>query len=425
MSAKRWVTWLERHHRALVVCAVAGLWVAQWHHSLGRPRDFIAYYTTGARILSGAPIYDFGDDPLLCYKYSPLFAFFLAPFALLPLPAAQSCWFALNALLTFALLGLSYRTMARPDPRSDRAFWPLVAVFALSARYALLNATSGQVVALLLVLAVAGILAFDRGRPWLGGALLSLAVMIKIMPVLLLGWLALRRNWKGIAVTAAWCAVWVLLPSLHFGFARNASLHAEWLDFVQQQNTFEQLTRPQNQSVLALLTRLAVRTPYGMNLVDVPLRTVTSLYPVILFGGFLALLGGLFAWIERADGGERDERARASLGVVLVYMTAVSPLAWRYNFLSLMVVHAFTVGRLARSRRWDRRVVALLAASFAVATFAHGDVLGAPLDRWSHLLGIEMWGGWAAALACVLAARPLAGEAEQVAVPARAAGSAG
>jgi alpha-1,2-mannosyltransferase len=408
MSVKTVCGWAKQHHRALLLTLVVALWLWQWVIAMHDPRDFGVYYRTGQRILAGQSIYDYADDSKLCYKYSPLFAFAFAPLALLPLRVAQALWFLVNAAATAALFPLAYRTGAvggasGAAPLGRHVFWVYLAAFGLSARYAFLNATSGQVVAIQLALVLAAVLLVERERPWLGGLLLGLAILIKISPVLLVGYLLLRRRYQAVVATGVLSVGWALLPSLRFGLAGNVRLFLEWLDFIQQQNTLDQLTRSQNQSLLAVLNRLLVSSPSGMNLVDLPLEQVKALHGPILFGVFAVLLVLLWRWVQRAPAGGAEVRLRASLAVVLMHMTVFSPLAWRYNYLTVIVPWVFLTDLVARGHR-ERRTFVLMGVAFCLAVFTNRDLLGRGLERWVQLLGAEMWGGCLATYACFDAA---------------------
>lgn len=393
--------WIRRHHRAVLVSLLALVFVWQWAITIGEPRDFGVYWTTGGRLLEGAPIYDPGDDPLLSYKYSPLVAGLFVPLSVLPLELARSIWFAVNFALTLALPLLAYELVsAGAPPRPGHRFWVCALATALALRYATMNAISGQVVALQLALCLGGLLLLDRGRTWVGAALLGLAIMVKIVPVLLLGHLVLRRRWRAAGATVAATAAWALLPALWLGFAENVALHLEWLRFVQAENTLYQLTRPQNQSLLALLTRLVVETEYRMNVVVVPLEQVTRLYGPLLFGGFAALLLALEGWIGRAAGDLSEARTRVALVAILTYMTAIGPLSWRFGLLSVVVAWVVVADQALRGRA-GRGTYALAAAAVAFGALTTRDVLGRDVEAWTHLLGIEMWAGVLSLVACV------------------------
>ncbi len=61
-----------------------------------RRRRFAVYRTAGARAATHADLYR-DDDGHYQYKYLPLFAFAMIPFAAMPAEAATAIWFVLTA----------------------------------------------------------------------------------------------------------------------------------------------------------------------------------------------------------------------------------------------------------------------------------------------------------------------------------------
>lgn len=400
--------WMKRHRRPLLLGALLAIFVWQWAITLRDARDFGVYYTAGGRMITGAELYDSSDFTKLSYKYSPVLAFLFVPFSLLPLKLAQTAWFAVNFLLTIALPPLALALVgARGEHQgsqgarsADHRLLVYALALALSQRYVLLNATAGQVVALQLALALSGLLLLERDRLLAGGALLGLAIMVKISPMLLLGYLLLQRRWKAIGVTVVATAAWALVPALRYGFIENIRVHLRWLEFIQEGNTLDQLVRSQNQSLLSLVTRFLVETPYGMNIVDLPLERVTPLYGPALFGGFFVLLAVLHTWLRRGAGEDKADRAAVSLVAILMYMTVFSPLAWRYNYLTVIVAWVFVADRVLRGLR-TRRTWILVGTSVALGALTTRDFVGRGLETWTHVAGVEMWAGILAVYACV------------------------
>lgn len=361
--------WLNRN-RWLPIVLLAAVFLWQWAITIGHPRDLGVYWLAGQRILDGVPIYNPADRITEMYKYSPAVALLFAPLSPLPLEVARSLWFALNFGLTLAIPLLAYELVGSRGGQlsQDRRFWVCAAAVLCSMRYVTMNAASGQIAAVQLALALGGLVLMKRGLPWGGGLLLSLAIMIKIVPVLLLGYLVLRRDWRGIAGTVAGCALWALLPALWFGLAGDVALHLEWLRFIQTGNTLAELTRPQNQSLIALGTRIAI-------LAGVPLTKLTPWYGPALFGGF----GVLLLALRKAD-------HRLALVAILVYLTVIGPLSWPAGYVPLIVAWVFVVDRAQ-----GRATYLLAGSSLALVLFTGRDLVGREAEKLTHLAGVEVW----------------------------------
>ena len=81
----------------------------------------------------------------------------------------------------------------------------------------MLNFQFGQFHAMAIMLAIAAMVAFDRRRLAVGGALLSFAILSKIFPGLLLVVLAGQRRWREIGWTLVFGVAFVMLALLILG----------------------------------------------------------------------------------------------------------------------------------------------------------------------------------------------------------------
>jgi len=138
------------------------------------------------------------DDP---YQYPP--QFLLLPRLALALTddvaTIRVVWFALQATLFAAVAVLLARWIGGPAGRLSVWLLPLV-----TASFPFLhNLQFGQFHLAAIVLAVAAMLLFERGRPAVGGALLAAAILAKVFPAVLLPLLLARGRLRALAWTAA------------------------------------------------------------------------------------------------------------------------------------------------------------------------------------------------------------------------------
>lgn len=184
------VDWRRAARLALFALAVigglAGIGVLYFQVEGGILDDVRAYYDAGARLNAGLPLYPAGADPDAAefYRYPPLLAILFRPLALLPYEAAAAIW--LGVVLA-SLIG----TVWWIGPRRP-ATW--LAAGILGAPLAWAVAIGQAQVPLTLLSAL--------GAPWS----VALAANIKLFPALLVVWWIGRRNWRALAVFAAWMA---------------------------------------------------------------------------------------------------------------------------------------------------------------------------------------------------------------------------
>ncbi|MCC6993012.1 MAG: DUF2029 domain-containing protein [Deltaproteobacteria bacterium] len=195
------------------------------------------------------------------------------------------------------------------------------------------------------------------GRRATAGALLGVICLWKPQYGLLLGWGALRRQWRFVSALAAVVVAGLLLSLTLYG----PEDHRGYLGVLSHLGRHGEAYIP-NQSLNGLLQRLWRNGD--------ALRWWPDRYPpyrAAIFGltSALALLGlGAALWLPR-----RSARAGgvADLGLFVVTLTVVSPIAWEHHHGVLLPLYAWLLAR-AGSERWlGRATWPVLGGSFAAA----------------------------------------------------------
>jgi len=169
--------------------------------------DVHAYYDAAVRLNGGQPLYPPGADPNLpgFYRYPPLLAILLRPFASFPFEVFAAGWELLIVLAfgaTIYSLGLNRRTFM------------LASILALPIAWSVIIGQAQVLVTLLLAV----------GAPWS----VALAGQLKLFPALVgLYWLA-RGEWRSFGAFVAWTLIFLLAQ---FVLAPNSML-----DFVRISN---------------------------------------------------------------------------------------------------------------------------------------------------------------------------------------------
>ncbi len=194
-----WIAAILYH--VLVVLSPA--WVQTKDHEQGR--DFASYYYAIRVAADGGDPYDTkqlsataradgarrGVHPFL---YAPPFLLSMAWAPGFDLGTAFHRWFWLHELCLVA----SVLVMAGWTRRhGDEAPWVLAVLVATMTAIPN-NHMMGQANFPGLALAMGGIWATDRGKSWLGGALLGMACMLKMAPALLVLWWVLRKEHQAV-----------------------------------------------------------------------------------------------------------------------------------------------------------------------------------------------------------------------------------
>jgi hypothetical protein len=297
-------------------------------------------------------------------------------YALLPLPLAAGLWFTLAALLYTATAWWLARDAVGVPPEARSAVF--LTALALSSPWMALDLAQGNISSLLAFAAAGSFTLAERGRPWLAGLVLSLGIVMKPVPALILFFYAYKRLWRVVGSTLLFTgAIGLLAPILAFGPAeaargwhlwyeiigRNASpLRTVWLDFTQ--------ANFHSASALAGIVRVFGDVPadgsgYRVTLVHLPKWGIAAIWYAL---AAVVLLPAL--WVTRRPA-QRLSRTRLAeeLALYVVLMLFLSPLLMSYYLAITLIPVTVLVGRIVRADqcagRRDRLTAGLVAAHVA------------------------------------------------------------
>jgi hypothetical protein len=251
---------------------VALLWLAlivvsyqvTLNHPLGAA-DYFAYYKGARAITTGQPLYTGigGETP---YLYPPLLAMLLAPIAALAdFKTSAVIWLLLNIAIT--LVTLAALSHAIRQPSYQMALWVGAALFTPLAQ----TLWMGQVSLVLFALAAGTWLAYREDKPLLAGALLALAVWIKVYPAIILLYFIWRRDWRVIASTVVSGTILGVIQLIAVGPAECLKLITVVLPDLSNSGS----VALSNQSIQGFAYRLF--TPLGTS---IPLTDNATLIPI-------------------------------------------------------------------------------------------------------------------------------------------------
>lgn len=187
--------------------------------------DFLAFWGAGNVTAGGDPAsaYDLavqervqtgtGSEGWFAFVNPPPFLFLAAPFGALPFPVAWIAW-----------VGVTFALWAWASVAAFPRYWPLVLVFP----GALLAAGHAQTGLLTGALLVGGVVALEKRRPLLTGALLGALIIKPHLALLLPFWLAGGKQWRTFLATAASAIGLLLLSWLLFGMETMLGYTTSW-----------------------------------------------------------------------------------------------------------------------------------------------------------------------------------------------------
>ena len=329
-----------------------------------RAADFAGYVRVGDVVLDGAHLYL--DAPPGVNTWPPFFGLLCVPLSLLARASpylARGLWLLLNAGLLVVVLHLLGRLVYGRAEAGSIGGVRLLVPLLLSARYVVGNFEHLQINVVLFALALGGLYLQATRRPVLGGLLVGLAAAIKIMPLVVVAYLAYRRRWRAAIAAAAATVGFSLSPVLVFGWDRYRDYLATWLGVVASGWGVGRM----NQSVAAMWDRLLGHGLWPLaapGIDDLPGSGASLPLAAVLVSAGLVAAGALIAWRgqPRPDGWT----ALAEWSAVFLAGAVFGPVAWK-SYLIVALLPNTLLFAVCLSPRVDARTRAGAAAVLAVA----------------------------------------------------------
>ena len=332
---------------------------------VGSQHDFAVYYAAGKAIRQGENPYDrevlsdIMDDPkIVCYGlYPPFLAILLIPLTYLSVASASLVWFCgshLCLIVCVAIVPLAFPSLPRwvvwlPAAWIMMNLWPVG--FSLDV---------GNVnVPLLLILTLA-FCAHARRREWTAGALLSVAAMIKLHPVLFVPYALWTRQYK---LCVAICLGCCIILGASVGVA-GVPVHQSWLEGLWQFGSEgsqlaadNSVVHPANQSVAAFWARLMVPNEH-----TTPWWNAPEAAQWLNVGVCATLWLLTMAFCSRRPAPEHVRRLE--FGAFVTLAVVASTQSWEHHYTLHFI--PFCAGFLHAAERRHKHGLALLAVTYVL-----------------------------------------------------------
>lgn len=342
--------------------AVDGFALPMMGRSLSQGWDFQNYYIPSAMFVAGEDMYDYEkalaftmEHPSIAYReisyylYPPLLAIVLAPLSQLPFPLAYRVWIVLQQVFLAGTLLL----LARSLPMFGRWSLPILTVLACNMYPFYLSNDIGQVNVLILLLVTAALAGAFHGRMFLAGAMIGIAAMIKISPLLLIGLFVLQRRWLAMWGFAVSMALLTILSALLAGpEAIWRFINVSLLDSIP-----DQVRWINNASPAAFIHRVAEALHMGQ------LETGFRWLIILIVLGVL----GLYS-LKQVSPNEPVFALLFGLWVLGTHL--ISPITWEHHLVLTFLVIGATAGYLVRMKSRHAVLLAIvLGVNYALLAF--------------------------------------------------------
>lgn len=340
------------------------------------------------------------------YPNPPIMALILRPLTLLPPLAGAIAWFYLKIGMTILAVHWVFRLV----PSAGQAFppWAKVLTILLSLRPIMGDLGHGNINLFILLLVVASLYAFGRGRDVMAGMVLALSIACKVTPALFVGYFLWKRAWKALLGCAVGLVLFLwLVPGVFLGMERNAHLLDSWYQHMIQPFVAQgQVTSEhENQSLPGLIFRALTPSPSFGHYEDdrfVPTEYDNFLALNRTAAGYvikacMALFTGLVMLTCRTPTAPRGGwRLAAEYSLVVVGMLLFSERTWKHHCVTLVLPFAVIAYYLAVAQPGLKLRLYLIGTLGAVALLMASTSSGF-LPAWNEyakraeVYGVYVW----------------------------------
>ncbi|HEX8286204.1 MAG TPA: glycosyltransferase family 87 protein [Pyrinomonadaceae bacterium] len=301
------------------------------------------------------------------YLYPPPSLLLFYPFSTVTYDAAKVCLLGASHVCLLVILYLLFFRIApfEPLPGPPGLAAALMTVFVLNYYPVADNFAWGQINLIVLALVCFSWLALKRGGHALSVAVpLSLAILLKTYPVLLLPLLLVRKRYGAAAAVVGLLmlytlAAWLVLPSQLWGdWARNVMPTGGY--GLRPFNLFLP-AEPWNHSINGFLIFVDDRTH---TLLGMPTRWLTRPLTYLVAGAVAAATVGFSYFSVRRGTGAKTLDLEFALFLLMMFL--VAPLSWEHHLVYALPAALFAIDFLLRGRV-RAPAVAVVAALFVLA----------------------------------------------------------
>jgi hypothetical protein len=353
--------------------------------------DFPVYYSAGRSLISGrSDLYspDFAQGQVMDYRYVPFFLIALIPLWLLPYSLASYLWYLLSVLQIAGCVWAAHKGVGAFQTASK--IW-IVAALAV-AQYFVMILHYGNAHLLAVFLLFASFYFALREKDVMAAILMSLSIIIKLTPIFVLPYFALKKKWKFLFLVCTISIAINLSSSAYFGFNKNTELLQTWFEKVVVAQEFHEVNGPINLSLKGQLRRYFSQVDYSQRVdgdVRYPSINIFSFSPGLMDGMWMLsssifYLFGLLLIMKRSKsksrihktvddstdqtrpgGNDVESLNSLDLGLMICLMLMIGPLTSKIYFIALLwpvvSLAAFAFNNSSPSAAFARRVLFLIA----------------------------------------------------------------
>jgi len=349
--------------------------------------DFDVVHRAATRVLHTENLYNFEDGHYL-YKYSPFFALLVAPIGLLPLSYAEFLWLLGMYVSLFFIIRMAKKMIMGDKP--PPGYFYLLSLL-LASKFLVREIRLGQTDFLILLLILLCLQFAQRGKEFEGGIFLALSILIKPTSLIFFPYFLYKKRFRSAASAILASLIFLLLPSLVYGFSPNMNLLLGWKKIMSVSSP-PLLATDVNQSIFAFFYRfLTTSAPYEVNIFSLSYTAVNAIVYATTIGLFLFLLF-LNKKSEAVGKSFIHNKEGIEYSLLFIFMALFSPLGWFQNYSSSILAIMILVYYVLETKFKDKFIILMLALFFILVDAINFETVGRGLNDLSLYLSFITWG---------------------------------
>ena len=355
--------------------------------------DFDVYIEAAYKLYHGMNPYlpPYAKDGM-GYSYSPFFIILLIPFTGNYF-ITEFMWCLLSCFLLYRSFKLFYQYLISEGLTSkEYKIWAWI-LLVLSYQFASNNLGMVQMTIFLLWAILESLKLTKNGQEVLGGLLLGAIINIKIMPVVMLGYLFYRGYLKSFFIAIATAILLLFSPTIFWGFDYNLMLLTDWWKIINPTNAEHLMeTGIGTHSMVAFLPVFLTETvgelPYDRNIFDLDLDTAIRITHIAILGLIAVSLLYFRSWPFTKE--KDDIKSIWEISYFMLLIPLIIPHQQKYAFLLVIpmvayVLFFFIKTYSAKHTLVHKSVLVIFGVSMIVFSPIHGsDIIGWNAFKWSQ-----------------------------------------
>ncbi|MBK9581405.1 MAG: DUF2029 domain-containing protein [Saprospiraceae bacterium] len=355
--------------------------------------DFDVYIEAAYKLYHGMNPYlpPYAKDGM-GYSYSPFFIILLIPFTGNYF-ITEFMWCLLSCFLLYRSFKLFYQYLISEGlTPKEYKIWAWILLI-LSYQFASNNIGMVQMTIFLLWAILESLKLTKNGQEVLGGLLLGAIINIKIMPVVMLGYLFYRGYLKAFFVAIATAILLLFSPTIFWGFDYNLILLTDWWKIINPTNAEHLMeTGIGTHSMVAFLPVFLTETvgelPYNRNIFNLDLDTAIRITHMAILGLISVSLLYFRSWPFTKE--KDDIKSIWEISYFMLLIPLIIPHQQKYAFLLVIpmvayVLFFFIKTYSAKHTLVYKSVLVIFGVSMIVFSPIHGsDIIGWNAFKWSQ-----------------------------------------